>query len=430
MSSEALPDGELAARCHEVQVCVSTWNVPDFENLLGTGMAVRLALHIRGLPQISWEVLHPWASHFLQIPGIALRSIVQLLAEVEFLRLITTGNTINAIIPDVPYYEDVYASLGAFAKDRGFNEAEELSIEILRRLARAPENADALHNKIGAEKRLFDRAVTIGDQTGYLTKSRRRGRDILLSPTYFGENSEIFADAAAAGQSNRISVLMDAIRQNQGLPLSLITKQMEIGGIAVSKDDLQLLTKLAQDGAVKPPSIETGYSGVNHFMFSPTPGAAALAPTKREIYERAMAIVAAVRQGQYLSQKYPIHNPRALIYVLRRDMKLRRGPQEANQQYRNIVRMRIAQLIDLGNGYSQLQVIDLPENREAIDIAFHLIHGASGDDMEVDENARFALQQDTTYIESLVASSTLKRNSAVALSDEQQSLYEQLLLKY
>src|SRR5690242_8139870 len=41
---------DTAARCHEIQVCLGNTDVPDFESVLEIGMAVRLALHLRGLP--------------------------------------------------------------------------------------------------------------------------------------------------------------------------------------------------------------------------------------------------------------------------------------------------------------------------------------------------------------------------------------------
>jgi hypothetical protein len=56
---------ELAARCHEIQVSLGRKEVPEFERLVEVGMAVRLALHIRGLPLIEYEVLKLVASHFL-----------------------------------------------------------------------------------------------------------------------------------------------------------------------------------------------------------------------------------------------------------------------------------------------------------------------------------------------------------------------------
>ena len=49
--SEAPEQSELAARCHEIQTGLGMVEVAEFENLRTIGMAVRMALHIRGLPK-------------------------------------------------------------------------------------------------------------------------------------------------------------------------------------------------------------------------------------------------------------------------------------------------------------------------------------------------------------------------------------------
>ena len=62
----------------------------------------------------------------------------------EFVKLQTEGKTIKTVIPTVPYYETPYETLGSFAIDTGFNEAEQLSIDLLCRLSKSPENVDRL----------------------------------------------------------------------------------------------------------------------------------------------------------------------------------------------------------------------------------------------------------------------------------------------
>ena len=215
----------------------------------------------------------------------------------------------------------------------------------------------------------------------------------------------------------------------QGVPLSMIQKNKEIAGIKLTDQELNLLLRLAQDGAVKPPSISTKHSGEQFFLFTPTPLGAALAPTKREIYERAMAIVAAVRQGQFLPKQYAIRSPGAVLYTLKSNLKLGRGTTEATQQYRKLVHLRIARLLDVGNGFSELQIIDTPENREALEMAYNLVNAGVTSGAEVDQAARDALQQEYTFVESLVSSGELQRRYNVPLTHEQQLEIENLFLK-
>jgi len=369
------------------------------------------------------------ATHFLGIPSVAVKSILELLAEVEFVKLQTEGKTIKAVVPNVPYYETLYDTLGTYATGFGFNEAEELSIELLCRLSRAPEKVDTLRSQLGADQKLLSRAFDVGKQGAYLRVHRSRGRDIALSPTYFSENADIYADMVAGVGSKQVQKLMKALRALQGVPLSIVQKNKEIAGIKLTDEELNLLLRLAQDGAVKPPSIRTKHSGEQFFLFTPTPAGAALAPTKRDIYERAMAIVAAVRQGQFLPKRFAIRSPGAVLYTLKSNLKLGKATTEATQQYRKLVHLRVARLVDVGNGFSELQIIDTPENREALEMAYGLVNAGVASGAEVDQAARDALQQEHTFIESLVSSGELQRRHNVSLTQAQQLEIEYLFLK-
>lgn len=420
---------EIAARCHEIQTGLGMNEVPEFDNLRAVGMAVRLALHIRGLPSVNYETMRLVSTHYLGIPSVAVKRILELLAEVEFVKLQTEGKTVKAVIPNVPYYETLYETLGVYANDAGFNEAESLSVDLLCRLSKAPEKLDTLRSKLGAENKLITRAFDVGKQGSYLRVHRSRGRDIALSPTYFSENADIYADMVAGVGSPQVQKLLKAVRGMQGVPLSIIQKTKEIAGVKLSDDELSLLIRLAQDGAVKPPSITSDHAGEQFFLFTPTPAGAALAPTKRDIYERAMAIVAAVRQGQFLPARYAIRSPGAVLYTLKRDMKLSKATTEATHQYRKLVHLRVARLVDAGSGYSELQIIDTPENKEALAMAYNLVDAGVAAGTEVDQSARDALQQEHTFVESLVSSGELQKRHSVALTQEQQIEMEILFLK-
>lgn len=413
---------DTAARCHEIQVCLGHTDVPDLENVLEIGMAVRLALHLRGLPLLTYEVVKLVAVHYLGVPAMAVQRIVYLLQEVEFVALTTEGKTIKGILPKVPYYQDLYTTMGEFAStERKFSGAEELSLEMLRRLARSPQKVDTLRNDIGADRKLFERAVSVGEQGSYLVRHRARGRDIILSPTYFAENAATFADLVASSGAETVRRAMESVRKLQGVPLSLIESgTVTIDGRTLPPDEVRILKRLAQEGAVKPPSIKTGHAGEQHFLFTPTPTGAALPITKRDIYERAMNLVAAVRQGQFLPKKYAIQRPGAVLYVLLRDGRLARGTTEANEQYRNLVQNRVARLVPSGHGYAELHLIDTPENREALKIALALVDEGAATGVEVDEQARHALQQDQQYLESIVASGQLRKREVVPMNEDQQ----------
>jgi hypothetical protein len=419
----------VAARCQEIQISLGSLEVPEFESIPELGMAVRLALHLRGLPLVDYETLKLVSVHFLGIPRLAVERIVILLADVGFIRLQKQGSTVKAVLPIVPYYEEVYDRLGEYAlTETSFNEAEQLALTIVDRLAESPEKTDKLRNDLGAESKLFDRNIEIGRRGSYLVVRRCRGREVVINPVYFSENAELFADHVAATGADVVKGVLGLVQEFQGWPLSLIEIRGKIGNMDVTPEQVALLKRLAQDGAVKPPYLETSYSGKNHFIFTPTPARVSLSPLKREVYERALATVAAVRLGQLMPEKYAIHSPGAVLYRLKTDLRLSKGTTEFREQYRNLVHLRVGRLVDVGGGYSEFHIIDTPENREALNIAYSLVTEGTVSGLEVDEEARIALQRDQRYVESLIASSELRKRETIALSEEEQDELERLLL--
>ncbi|MCW5943857.1 MAG: hypothetical protein KIS66_16625 [Fimbriimonadaceae bacterium] len=411
---------ETAVRCHEIQTSLGLLEVPEFDQLRKVGMAVKVALHIQGLPVVNYETLKQVAAYYMDIPAVAMSSVIDLLAEVEFVRVQSEGKSIKAVVPTVPYYETLYQGMGELAATLGFNEAEQLSVVLLNRLSKAPEKVDLLVNELGAETKLIQRSLDLGKRGSYLRIHRSRGRDIALSPAYFSENADLFADAVAGGSAPQVAKVMSALRRAQGLPLSIVEERGEVAGIKLTTAEVALLKHLAQDGAVRPPSISTQHAGQQFFLFTPTPGRASLLPTKRDIYERAMALVAAVRQGEFLPKQYAIRSPGAVLNRLKQDLKLGKATTEARHQYAKLVHLRVAQLVDVGSGFSELHIIDTRENREALSIAYDLVDAGVAAGTDVDDDARAALQHEQSYVESIIASKDLLKREKIDLTQEQQ----------
>lgn len=425
-----LDGATTVARCHEVQIALGLRNVPEYDHLTLVGMAVKVALHIRGLPAIDYETLKLVCSHLLDVPSFAVEQVVRLLADIGFVHLKTEGKTIKLLVPNVPYYEEAYERLGDYVvREMHFSEAEQLSLAIVDRLASAPDNLDRLRNQLGADPKLFSRNIDIGKQGRFLYMQRHRGCDILVNPIYFSENAEIFADAVAATNASQVAQLLDSLRTCQGWPLAMIKSQGQIGNASISPDQIRLLERLAQDGVVKPPTITTTHAGEHYFMFSPTPYATNLSPWRRNIHEKAMAIVAAMRQGQLLPVKYAIRSPAAVLHKLKSDLRLNRATTEFSQQYKNLVHLGVGRMVPVGNGFSEFHIVDTDENRDALDMAYDLVAKGETAGLDVDEEARRALATDHQYVESLVASAQLRERETITLAEEQAFELENLLLK-
>lgn len=417
---------EFALRCHDITIGLGSKDVPDFETLTEIGLMVKLALHIRGLPMISYETLKMAAHHFLGIPPIVCKNLIYNLAEIEFVKVNKEGSTIKGVLPTVPFYEDLYEQVGEFAEVQNVNETEQLAIRILKKLTDSPISSSWVY-QLGADKRLVERNLIIGKEGNYIINKRSRGKDILLSPIYFSENSDLFSDLVAKSGAKTVRKILELIKHSQGIPLHIIETKKEINGIKLTDQEISLLKSLAHDSIIKPPSIQTSHAGENYFLFTPKPGDARLSPTKREIYERAMALVSAVRQGQYLPKKYAIRSPYAILRKLKNDYEIGTNT-EAAEQYHQLTVLRVGRLVSTANGWHKFVLIDKEENIEAINLAMDLIQIGEGQGLEIDDDVRLAISKGQTYIESLISANKLKERESVALSEEHQEELDNLFL--
>ena len=123
----------------------------------------------------------------LGIPRLAVDQIVKLLAEIEFVRLQQEGSTIKGVLPNILFLDEVLRKgVGEYvANSTHFNEAEQLALAVVERLAASPHNKDSLRNKLGADTRLFERSLAIGKEGSYLVPHRVRASDVIRQPHLF-----------------------------------------------------------------------------------------------------------------------------------------------------------------------------------------------------------------------------------------------------
>ncbi|MCM2485802.1 hypothetical protein [Burkholderia glumae] len=413
---------------HDLEVGLARKSVPEFEHLPTIGMAGKLALHIRGLGELEGGVLRQVADHFFDIPAVALPGVLTLLEEIEYVQLITEGKSIKKVIPTVPHFSSVYSGLGEYVGTITLNEHEEVAIAMLSELRSKPEKRDALINRIGVATPVFGRIESITTEGGLIVPKRARGQDILISPFYFADNLDSLASQAAAGGARSVERILTLIQKAQGWPLSLILARGEINGSKLTPQELQILQDLIADGVLRPPSLSNAKTRRDeHFVFTPHPGAQRLDGAAREIYERTMALVAAVRKGQLLPQQFRIRSPQALLGKLRSAKRIGAST-EAAAQYRNLVALRVGRLERVRDDWFEFVLIDEPENIHAVDDAISLFEDGEPLSAGVSEEARIALQRDESYIQSIVAAQKLRSTARPALDAQAHAEMEQLFL--
>lgn len=418
---------DRAEFAHDLEVGLARKSVPEFDQLPVVGKAGKLALNIRGLGEVDGAVLRQVADHFFDIPSGEIGPVLDVLAEIEYVQLIKEGKTVKKVVPSVPHFSSVYTGLGEYLGTISLTEHEELAIAVLEELRSKPEKRDALRSRLGAEVPVFKRIESVTTEGGLVLPKRARGQDILVSPFYFADSLDVLAQQAAAGGAKSIAKVLDVIKKAQGWPMSLVIATGEVNGHKLTAAEISLLKEMVSDGVLRPPSLTLAKTGTSeHFIFTPAPGAKRLDGAAREIYERTMALVAAVRKGQLLPENYRIRSPRALLNKLRTH-KFIRASTEAAAQYSNLVTLRVGRLNRVQGDWYKFELIDTPENLRAVDDAIRMFEDGEPV-LGVNEEARIALQKDETYIQSLVSATKLRSTARPALDPESRHQYDQLLL--
>jgi len=225
---------KLVELSYDIQSGLGNTEVPDFDELRTMGMAATLAIHLRGLPEIEYEVLRKVSDYFFSIPSFAIKECLNILADIEYIQLITKNSKILSVIPDVPRFKDLYEGVGDYFTFSELNEHEQGTLLILSKLQDKPENKDRIISKTGIDTPLMSRCLEIGSFGNYFKEFRTRGKSFLASPFYFSDNLEGLVDISAKSGSDDITKVLEIVKNNQGWPLSMIEKRVELGGVKLT----------------------------------------------------------------------------------------------------------------------------------------------------------------------------------------------------
>jgi len=418
---------KIAEFSYDLHSALGDYETPELDYLKTLGMAATLSVHIRGLGEIGYDVLKLCSFHYFKISSFALDKVIFILEDLEFIDVIGSKTRIKAIIPKVPHFNSVYRLIGDYTEVDDLNNTESTMLAILNQVYNKPENKQRLINIIDSDNTTIESCLRYSETGGLLRNHKARGKEIILSPYYFADNLDGLADLTAKSGSHHMGSVLTKLKANQGWPLSLAMRNKEIGGTNLCDVELNLLESMASEGILKPPSIKFGAGKLEQFIFTPSPGSARLDISNREVYERAMALVSCVRKGQLLPKQFRIRSPVAILNSLRNKGFLNSNT-EANEQYKNLVFMKVAQLQPVTSNRSKLVLIRSDENVKALDIAINLLNTGELANLEVNDSAKVSFSKDEAYIQSIVSSSAMRKRQQVELTLEAKSEMDSLFL--
>ncbi len=423
---EHLPAGNISLRAQDIQTGLQEYSVSEFKSLTEIGWAARIAIHLRSSGPVESHRLQFVAEHLFGVNKWAFSQVLGLLQRANLVRVIGSGDEATVVPQSIPYFNGLYERLDEIAADAGLNEHEQLSVDLLHRLSVSPAPKNRILHDTGAETEVLDRVLSIGSSGSYLGQVKVAGSEILVSPLYFSENAPQFANIVAKHGEADVKRVISLLRTYAGWPLSHILKG-RIGPETLTPTELEVARSITSRALTQPPSI-TARGATNFFVFTPMIGTAQIEVIEKEIYERAIAIVAAIRHGQHFAFweiKYP-------TTLLRRLMERPISPPaEAKDQYRDLALRQIVRFDPPPpKPFQSVVFIDNPENRKAVALAIEMLVGHEGQVRGPSSAATKLLASEATYNEFLRGLGKVRSQRLVPKAAHEVEAHIDQLLEY
>ena len=339
---------------------------------------------------------------------LAFNDVISVLEEVGFVQGVQRdGRKISRFTENVPYYDDLYVSLGESWTDRKPTGLEQQLLTVVDGLSATPLPLDELENELGLERADVPQLLEVGRGAGLVQVIRTIDGDLAYSPFFGFENPELLGELVQQHGPERLSVEFEALHAQQGLPISTTS--------------FPLLTDAVARGIIMAPSVTLPDGSAQPFAALPYVPDRSLLTGRKGVLDKALAVVACLRCAQNYGG-YSNLTPAGLVNVIDKLLDRNRGflaPNEAHKrQYELIYR---AGLIAFGpdpkpgGTWVVPTFIDTVDNREALSLARDLIaHGEAVQHRVDDSDARRALDLGKRYTAPM---QTMHRTRALAMLD-------------
>jgi hypothetical protein len=389
---------EIGLRAQDIQTGLQDVDLSGpaagmFNTTLLTGMAERLAVHIRGAEVVDDEERILALADRLGINSLLLPQVVRQLEEAEFISADYTHERVVRIRERVPYFDDLYHRFGELWQSKTPRLEEQASIMLLDELTSSPQSLHQVREQYDIDHERLDVVIRVGHEGGYFDQfESETGEKVIYSPIYWEERpEETFALVMKYG-GERIAQASRRVRAYQGMPIPNL-------GQATTEDDTIVIEAMVA-GILPSPEV-VSFSGSKRFAFTPYNGQINLSETERPIIQKARAVLACIRYGQHFGSITKIRDPSDIIGAL--EVRGRVGSHsEIARQYAILVVEGVARITrDVEHpGRYFVELIDTPENRQALKVAADMLAvGEALADRGLDPVARQVLFSGGTYRE-------------------------------
>jgi hypothetical protein len=356
-------------RCQDVNAGLR--NIDQSSAILGNlaetrrvGMAAGVAALVRGRDVIDdAQNLQAIAADQLDVDFFAFNSVIETLEDSGLISDVRrNGRKVTSFTETVPFYSDLYGSLGESWRSAGPTELEQQVVLLVDRLARNPVALDEIVDELGLDSVEFPEILEVSERSNLIKSIDVDGDKILYSPFLGFEHPMLIADVVREHGTSELADAFEAIRNEQGLPVSIAGK---VVADAVSR------------GLLMAPSVELPSGQFEAFATLPYAIDQELLRDQKPVMEKALAVIACLRTAQHFGG-YSSLDRGALVHAINKLLTVGTlAPHSSSErQYRLLNRVGLIKLgpdnVAWGTWVTPT-LIDTPDNRAALTLAKELL---------------------------------------------------------
>ncbi|MEY8413085.1 hypothetical protein AALB51_17850 [Lachnospiraceae bacterium 62-26] len=331
------------------------------------GKAASLASHLRGIQVIEdYEALKALAGK-LGINATELHSVLEILNEIEYLRILGNKRKPSKIEVQITVFEDTYNLLGEKWRDDNPDEFEKKMLEIINELSQYKESERKIALRYDLNQQDMELISHIGKNGGFLDSYSKDGNTYLFSPIYMEENPKKVMSFLDSFDKENVKSTLKLLESKPGYPIVNLTNV---------KDNIIL--GLMSNNILQTPAI-TASGGKVNFMFTPFTNT-----TDKEMVRHARNVVSAVRYGEKFSQYSELHSPDIFLQRLLDRGYIGKTPHsDIEAQYGVLRDNGLGRIEEIGIGRYRFYLADTSYARDVVKLAKTMITEKSSFNPEI-----------------------------------------------
>lgn len=263
------------------------------------GKAASLASHLRGIQVVEdYDALKVLASK-LGISATELVTVLDILQEVELIRIIGSSRKPQKVEVLISLFEDAYQLLGEKWNDDNPDEFERKVVQIVNDLASKSLKLSKLLDTYDLKSDDCEIIKQIGNAGGFLDSFENDGEEIVFSPIYMEENPQKVLTLLNRFKDEEVQNALKLLKSKPGYPV----KDM-------NNIENDVIVGLMSNNILQTPAI-TASGGKVNFLFTPFTEV-----EDKEMLRQARNVVSAVRYGEQFSEYSALRNPPLFLQTL------------------------------------------------------------------------------------------------------------------